>query len=128
MKNDYVNAVLEMLATGLDTESVLTGLSRTLESRGHEKLYSSILHSVLRILKARSSIDVPVVTVKNTESIDSQVEKIEKFISELGTAGSEYQTKIDPSIIGGFIVEYNHQQIDLSYKTKLTKLYQSITR
>ncbi|OJG25008.1 ATP synthase F1, delta subunit [Enterococcus columbae DSM 7374 = ATCC 51263] len=50
----------------------------------------------------------------------------EKILKKFGYQTAKFVEKIDPSIIGGIIVEANHQIIDGSLKTKLATLKASL--
>ncbi|HJF20105.1 MAG TPA: F0F1 ATP synthase subunit delta [Enterococcus columbae] len=50
----------------------------------------------------------------------------EKILTKFGYKTAKFVEKIDPSIIGGVIVEANHQIIDGSLKTKLATLKASL--
>lgn len=126
MKEQYINAVLEMLKTGKESEVVLSGLKDTLNKRGHLSLEASILASVLRVIEAKS-IDETVVTVASKESYNQQAAAIAAALKNL-KANIESTIKIDPTVIGGFIAEANNTRHDASYKTKLISLYRSLTQ
>ena len=126
MKEQYINAVLEMLKTGKESEVVLSGLKDTLNKRGHLSLEASILAIVLRVIEAKS-IDETVVTVASKESYNQQAAAIAAALKNL-KANIESTIKIDPTVIGGFIAEANNTRHDASYKTKLISLYRSLTQ
>lgn len=128
MKENYVAATLQMIESGADIESVLNGLSQTLASAGHEKLHSTILKIVLRTLSAQADASTPLVTLSTPEPDSAQVAQIKQVVAELSADNQDYQIKVDKTIIGGFAVEYNHKLIDMSYKTKLSNLYQAVTK
>lgn len=128
MKENYVQATLELIESGKDIDLVLSGLIDTLKKDGHMKLHSAILKVVLRTIEAQTIALVPVVTLNSEQSKVSLTNSIAQAITAIGGNTQEYLTKIDESIIGGFMVEYNHKQIDMSYKTKLSKLYQAVTK
>ncbi len=125
MKDYYINAVLELIKKGADIQTVLSGLSATLAKKGHTRLHGNILKGVLRILshnKARGTV----VTVANEKTLTLQKEAIQKSIESL-KGDATPKVVIDPTIIGGVIVECNNMRIDTSHKSRLVKLYRSIT-
>jgi len=126
MKQTYITAVLQTLATGTETDQVLSGLRTTLESRGHSQLYASILRGVLRVLTASGS-DVATVTVVSEADYEKQKATIVAALAQLGT-NADPKLIIDPTIIGGYVAEANATRLDTSYKAKLVTLYRSLTK
>lgn len=56
-------------------------------------------------------------------NVSTSVEEKMKQMVENNTHGTvEFQTEIDPDIIGGFILEYDTYRLDASVKTKLRKI------
>ena len=52
-----------------------------------------------------------------------------KKMVESKTHGTvEFNTEVDPSIIGGFILEYDTYRMDASVKTKLSKVLQELDK
>jgi len=125
MKNQYINAILQMLKEGKDLDVVLGGLKKTLKKKGHQELHSSVLAGVLRVIEAKS-IDESIVIVGSKESYEKQATAIAAALKNLKST-SEPKIKIDETIIGGFIAEANNIRHDASYKTKLVNLYRSLT-
>ncbi len=117
---------MELLNTGSDIETVLGNLRTVMAARGHVKALPAVLRGVVRALEQSSVTDVPVVTVARAADVAALAADIKTALATLGTAG-EHATIVDDTIIGGIIATYNHRQIDQSYRTKLTTLYQSIT-
>ena len=127
MKNHYIQAVLEMIDSGSDIQSVLKGLSVSLEKKGHTRLHAAVLRGVVRILSSKITSTGAIVTIADKDLLKGHKEAITSALSTL-SAGKDYQTIIDPTIIGGVIVEYNNTIIDTSYKTQLVKLYRTLTK
>lgn len=125
MKQQYINALLQMLKEGKDPTEILNGFKITLKNRGHEALEASVLRGVLRVIEVKS-IDGAVVTVTSIESYEKQAAAIAAALTDL-KASSEPQVIVDETIIGGFIAEANNVRHDASYKSKLLNLYRSLT-
>lgn len=125
MKQQYINALLQMLKEGKDPTKILNGFKTTLKNRGHEALEASVLRGVLRVIEAKS-IDGAVVTVASAESYEKQAAAIAAALTDLGTT-SDPAVKVDETIIGGFVAEANNVRHDASYKSKLVNLYRSLT-
>ena len=91
--------------------------------KGREDVLPDIVESFFEQYNDYKDItNVVVVSAKplNKESLV----KIENKIKESGTtkANINLETKVDPSLIGGFILDYNNMQYDASVRGKLNKL------
>jgi len=126
MKENYIKAVLGMIHSGKDTDVILSGLKKTLEARGHDRLYASVLSGVVRVLEAGSA-DSVTATVASEADYKTHTTAIKNALLELGTSDVP-AVQIDETIVGGFVAEANDRRIDASYKSKLVTLYRSLTR
>lgn len=126
MKENYINAVLEMYMADKESTNVLEGLKKTLARKGHNRLYAPVLRGVLRVLESRGTEHSRVV-VASHESYTKQKNAIESALRALGAEGS-HEVIVDETIVGGFIAEANNTQLDKSYKTKLVSLYRNLTK
>lgn len=124
MKDTYTQALLELLKTTEDSSAVISGFSKTLSARGHERLFATVLKGVLRILESER----PVTSVVAGSEAEAKKHSaaIKAALKEFD-APTEVSVATDDTLIGGFIVEHNHQRLDQSYKTKLVELYRSLT-
>jgi F0F1-type ATP synthase delta subunit len=127
MENVYVQAVMELLESGSQIESVLGNLKAVMEKRGHAKALPMVLRAVVRALEEGATESVATITVARDSDVTALKADIKSALVTLGTDGA-HTTIIDDTIIGGLIATYNHRQIDQSYRTKLNALYQSITK
>ena len=126
MEKVYVQAVMELLESGSNIETVLVNLRTVMTTRGHAKALPTVLRAVVRALEQQSDTSVPAVTVARPSDTVALAAEIKSALSTLGANGAHTVT-VDDTIIGGLIATYNHRQIDQSYRTKLSNLYQSIT-
>lgn len=68
-------------------------------------------------------------TLITATSVTPQIEEKMKQMLESKTHGTvEFNTEVDPSIIGGFILEYDTYRMDASVKTKLSKVLQELDK
>lgn len=125
MKSHYIHATLELLATHDDVAAVFGGLQKTLEARGHSGLYAAVLRGVLRHLEGETRGDARIYLARETDAA-ILTSTIEAHLKTLGSTG-EQRTIIDPSLVGGVVVEKGHQRIDASYKRALKDLFERIT-
>lgn len=127
MKKNYIEAVLQMINAGTDIHTVLKGLEATLIKKGHTRLHGAVLRGVVRILSSKSVTTVTKVTAASEAKFKDEIHAIESALARLH-APNEYEKVVDPTIIGGVIVEHDNVVLDTSYKTKLVKLYRSLTK
>ncbi len=125
MKDNYITAVLEKIKTGDSLDKIIKGLQSTLKERGHQRLYAPILRGVLKVLEATGTNKITVV-VPNDNVYEKELAKIKEALAELAATG-EPEVVIDPTIVGGWLVEANNKILDKSYKTKLVNLYRALT-
>lgn len=68
-------------------------------------------------------------TLTTAVPVSPQTEEKMKKMVEGKTHGTvEFNTEVDPSIIGGFILEYDTYRMDASVKTKLSKVLQELDK
>lgn len=127
MKKQYIHAVVELIERGIDIETVLKGLTHVLRKRGHMRLYAPILRGILVRLDTSAVASIPRVVTNSKDDFKKHKETIEAALSNLKAEGP-YEEAIDDTLIGGFIAEYDNKMIDASYKSKLLRLYRTITR
>ncbi len=127
MKRHYITAVRELLAAGQEPGHVISGLKKVLEDRGHTALLPAILRGVAREMEDGAKDTKPRVTVAKKGDEKSEREAIEKALASL-KATDEFAIHYDENIIGGAIVEANHERVDMSYRRALINLYHSITK
>ncbi len=126
MEKVYVQAVMELLGSGSSIETVLGNLRAVMEARGHAKALPAVLRDVVRILDEQSDAAVPTVTLARAIDDKALSADIKSVLAALGAKGA-HVVVIDDTIIGGLVATFNHRQIDQSYRTKLTSLYQNVT-
>lgn len=126
MKEHYIKAVLEIVHEGKDPAVVLAELQKVLARRGHSRLYASILHGVARVLEARGTKGATVV-VSDEATYQKFKDAIEATLRDFGAKQSP-EVIVDETIVGGYIVEAENQQLDKSYKSKLVSLYRNLTK
>ncbi len=124
MKNHYINATLSLIQSGSDPQSVLDGLLKSMQSKGHERLYASVLRGVVRVLETKKDSAQATVVVAKEADVAKYASVITETLTSLD-AGSDFSTKIDETIVGGVIVKNNNTVVDRSFKTALTNLYRA---
>jgi F0F1-type ATP synthase delta subunit len=125
MREHYITAFLDLIATGMSVEAAVAGLSRTLASRDHSRLLPAILRGAVRRLEGSEAGTARVVIAKSQDVIALRT-AIETHLVTLG-ASTDATITIDETIVGGVVVEHAHTRIDASWKTALRKLYERVT-
>lgn len=124
---DYVEASYELLVRGTSPVTVLKNLRVILERKGLLAMYGKILRALLDKMVRRHSTEGTCVTVAREGDGTRNAKDIQNAISDIG-GDTAYQTKIDPHLIGGFIVTHSGRRVDKSYKSTLLHVYQNIAK
>ncbi len=126
MKQAYINALADALLSKTEFESALRNTHDLLVKKGHGRLWPAILRGVIREIEKRNFQNTPQVIVSSEDSKHN--EALIKALKEVGATTSDYDTKVDSTIIGGFVVRYRDLMVDASYKRALTDLYRRIIK
>lgn len=117
LKKDKKREILEVAAGG-NANELLTNFFSLVLKEGREGLLIFIANAYITLYRKQKNIIQGKLTtaVPVTEAIE---EKMKNLVAA-NTAGKvEFNTKVDPDIIGGFILEYDTYRMDASVKTKL---------
>ena len=108
--------------------SSLLNFLKLLADRQRIGIVTSILDRFLEIYRENSNIALATVT-SAVELTDDQKGLItKKIINIAGTEKLELVTKIDPSLIGGFVVSVGSKVIDASLASQIRKLGLSLSK
>jgi F0F1-type ATP synthase delta subunit len=124
MKDNYTKAAQELIEAGMPVETVLVDMKKLMVRKGHDSLYLGVLKSLVQQLELSQKTSIPTVVVSKSDS--EALKNAPVLLAELGCVEKEFNTVVDPTLVGGLIVSHNHKMIDQSHKTKLRNLYQSI--
>ena len=122
--NDYINATCSLLSDGKEFDGVINNLKEVLDAKGHQKLYRSILLGLQKKAERAANEHVATVTVAREKDLKDLKEKIEASIAEIDA--ENFQSSVDETLIGGYVVEHDNKVIDNSYKSRLVALYRSL--
>lgn len=123
MRHHYTTAALDLLKEGKDVDTVLAGVRRAMERRGHGHLYPKVVTDLLTAWTHFEEGLSPVITLAREQDETLLAETIAAQLKALD-APLAYKKIIKPEQIGGSIARYNHQVVDGSYKEALLRLYQ----
>jgi len=108
--------------------SSLLNFLKLLADRQRIGILSSILNRFLEIYRENSNIALATVT-SAVELTDEQKGLItQKIVNIAGTEKLELVTKIDPSLIGGFVASVGSKVIDASLASQIRKLGLSLSK
>lgn len=128
MKNQYINAVAELLLQGKDADTVLSNLLKVLKEKGHTSIYADILKGVAAKLELYTQNGETTVVVASQEDVKKHSKAIERSLEAIEGSLKTASIEIDQTLIGGFVAIHKGKSIDMSYKQKLVSLYRSITK
>lgn len=120
-------AVLELIYDKLSKTSK-TFISLVVR-QGRENILDKIAEQFVAIYDYKNAI----VTAEITSAVTLDQETIDKIISQTKQSLPENSqikvvSKIDPSLIGGFVLKIGNHQIDSSIKTKITSLKKDFSK
>jgi F-type H+-transporting ATPase subunit delta len=113
IKADKKNAILD--AVSKDKVSQMTmGFNRLLVSKGREAVLPEIVNAFIdqyNVIKGIHRVKLTTAVEPSEELKRSITQKME---TEAGLGQVELETKVDPAIVGGFILEFNNNKVDAS--------------
>tara|TARA_B100000700_G_C14893598_1_gene783908 strand:- start:52 stop:600 length:549 start_codon:yes stop_codon:yes gene_type:complete len=114
-------AVLEKLFSNDLTPSFLN-LLKLLADRNRIGLLDSVLERLLELFREQRNIALATVTSASELNEDQQKELLKKVQDLAGTDNLELNLKVDPDLIGGFIVNVGSKVIDASLAGQVRRL------
>jgi F-type H+-transporting ATPase subunit delta len=128
ISNDKKNAILKALFGGKLSELTMAYLT-LLVNKNRESYLPDIAAEFARQHKAMQNITSVKVTTA-TELTEAVMAEIRQKLAGSGVATDrlEVDSKIDPAIIGGFILEFDNKRYDASVASKLGDLKQEFSK
>jgi len=120
-------AVLQKLFSGKVTPSFLN-LLKLLVDRQRIGLLNSVLERLLELYREQRNIALASVTSATTLNEDQQADLLKKIQSIAGTDNLELNLDVDPSLIGGFVVNVGSKVIDASLAGQVRRLGLSLAK
>lgn len=120
LTSSYAQALQGALKEGMSVEDALKGLDRTLARHGHEKLKADILEELVRLMETERKS----ATNKLLVARDGDVATMSAQVKTRGDAPLDIA--VDPTLIGGYVLQQSDTRIDKSYKRALLDLYGNI--
>lgn len=113
LKEQYIVAGAELIAEKTAVDKVISGLEKTMKRRGHARLLTSVLKGLLSKVERDAQMSTPRLIIADKDA---------------PKPNSVTHVKIDPSIVGGYILQEGFTRTDNSHKTKLLNWYRRATR
>lgn len=127
MKDAYVTALTESILTGTPVEQALQNVKTTMAGKGHLRLWPQVLKATKRVLESRLDSTLPHVTL--AKAGDANQEVIKSALAKIGvTKEVNFNTSIDPNLVGGLVVRFKGLILDTSYKQALLRLYKAVSK
>ena len=120
-------AALEKLFSAELTPSFLN-LLKLLADRQRIGLLNSVLERLLEIYRQQRNIALATITSAATLKEDQQADLLKKVQSIAGTDNLEIDLKVDPELIGGFVVNVGSKVIDASIAGQVRRLGLSLAK
>lgn len=127
MRNPFVSdadkAKLIMAAAQADGKAtLLADFVKLLEQNGRIGMVRDIAAAYCLIYRKESNI-YRVEVVSAAPMAPEQEQRLRQLIlSHLGSGSMEYSSRIDPDLIGGFVVNIDNERLDASVKNELKQL------
>ena len=120
-------AALEKLFSGQITPNFLN-LMKLLADRQRIGLLDAVLERLLELYRDQRNIALATVTSAAPLSEAQQMDILKKIQSVAGTDNLELNLKVDPDLIGGFVVKVGSKVIDASLSGQVRRLGLSLAK
>lgn len=110
----------KLLTTAVGTapqELTKTFLKLVLQE-GRESMLQFIANSYITLYRKQKNVILGKLTTATAVSAQTE-QKMRKMVEGMTNGAVEFETEVDPDIIGGFVLEYDTYRMDSSVKTKL---------
>jgi F-type H+-transporting ATPase subunit delta len=114
-------AALEKMFSDQVTPSFLN-LLKLLADRQRIGLLDAVLERMLELYREQRNIALATVTSASSLNEDQQADLLKKIQAVAGTDNLELNLKVDPDLIGGFVVSVGSKVIDASLSGQVRRL------
>jgi len=122
MHEEYAKALIELVEKKpKEEERILKDFIALLKQRGHIKLLPKILKSIEKLSEKQEADSVELILAKEKDK-EKHLKKAQNYKEHFKILG-DVKTKVDDTIIGGFIIKTKQTIVDGSYKKYLMELY-----
>jgi len=124
MPNDLKRSLVDLALSKSGADSHLTNFTDTLTSAGRLGLFPEVVQAYEALLNEAKGILQAEVTAA-VELGQTELDSVKASLRGLLGRDVRVVQKVDPSILGGFVVRIGNMLIDMSVKTKLNGLANS---
>ncbi len=124
LPKDKKEALLVAAVGGKPCELTLTFIRLVLKE-GREDMMQFIANSYVTLYRKQKNIIRGKLTTAAAVS-DVTEQKMRRMVESKTNGTVDFETKVDPDIIGGFILEYDTYRMDASVKTRLNAILSQI--
>ncbi|MDB5187521.1 MAG: hypothetical protein JWO50_41 [Candidatus Kaiserbacteria bacterium] len=122
MENAYAQVIWRLVAGGNTAHAAITKVEEHLKQTGRLGLLPRVMHSLARIAQSQASRSSSIVVAKKEDAAHAAHEA-----GNTHAIQDQLQTRVDPSLIGGWRLETPELLIDTSYKKALLEIYRKAT-
>jgi len=128
MDRTYAQALIEG-SQGKDARE-LSVFAKTfvayLKSKGHEKLLPKIFRRYEELLAREQKKNTISITLGHEKVLHGHKQDLQEELKKIFGKEVDIETRVDESLIGGYLVEGKGIRIDRSFKSSLKNLYQKM--
>ena len=126
LSNDKKESLL-VVATGEKPSALTRQFVNLVLKEGRENMMQFIANSYITLYRKQKNVIRGKLTT--AARVSAQTEQKMRQMVESKTNGTvEFETEVNPDIIGGFILEYDTYRMDASVKTKLNNILNTLKK
>jgi F-type H+-transporting ATPase subunit delta len=127
LSKDKKQMLLETAVGGSEASSLSKAFIELVLKEDREDMMQFIANSYVTLYRKQKNIIRGKLTT--TMAVSADVEQKMRRMVESKTQGTvEFETEVDPDIIGGFILEYDTYRMDASVKSKLNTILNTLRK
>lgn len=127
IKADKKNAIIEAVTKG-KVSDITAAFNKLLVNKGRENALPEIVNAFIDQYNSIKGIHKVKLTTATEASEELKQSMISKVKTETGYKTVELETKVDPSIVGGFILEFDNNKVDASILRDLNDVKKQFMR
>ena len=118
-------AALLKAAAGGEVSEITSRLISLVLAEGREMVMQFIANSYVTLYRQQKNIIRGKLTTAVAVSADTE-QKMRKMVESNTNGTVEFETEVNPDIIGGFILEYDTYRMDASVKSQLSNILKKL--
>ncbi len=127
IKADKKNAILEAVSKGKVSELTMA-FNRLMVTKGRESVLPEVVNAFIDQYNEVKGIHRVKLTTAVEASEELKRSMVDKLKSEAGLQTIELEAKVDPSLVGGFVLEFNNKKVDASILRDLNDVKKQFMR